>query len=367
MADIIQGMFGASPSQIMQDRDATGYAQDLRAVQLDPMQQANLMLRQGGRGLGQSVLAPMLGVEDQDLKKAQTAQQLASNFTITTPEGMMEYAQALAQNGMPEFAQIAVAKAQGMQKTGLDIQQSELNIKKTQQATDREEQLRAALAALPADATEEDYLRVYRQFGSADQQARILEMGVNTRAKLSAKQEEQEKLNQSLKDDMLGNALEGKAYIEKLMPRVGTNTVGLVGGSLAYLPQSDAAAFASDLKELQSKLTMAVLGAAKAQSKTGATGFGALNMKELEVIKQNIADLDQMKLSPDEFKKKLNTVYAYFDKLEKKATGTYNPREEPAAGLDAREKKGQAQTGTPTAPAKSTTSTDDDLIKKYLK
>ena len=185
MADIIQGMFGASPSQIMQDRNATGYAQDLRAVQLDPMQQANLMLRQGGRGLGQSVIAPMLGVEDQELKKAQMAQQLASNFDITTPEGLMQYAQALAQNGMPEFAQIAVTKAQGMQKAGLDMQQSQLNIKKTQQATDREEQLRAALATLPADATDEDYIKIYRQFGSADQQARIIEAGINARAKLS--------------------------------------------------------------------------------------------------------------------------------------------------------------------------------------
>jgi hypothetical protein len=35
-----------------------------------------------------------------------------------------------------------------------------------------------------------------------------------------------------------------------------------------------------------------------------------------------------MKLSPEDFKKKLDTVYKYFDKLEKKATGTYNPREQ---------------------------------------
>lgn len=186
MADIIQGMFGASPSQIMQDRNATGYAQDLRAVQLDPLQQANLMLRQGGRQLGQSVIAPMLGIQDQELQKTQMAQQLASNFDVTTPEGMMEYAQALAQNGMPEFAQIAVSKAQGMQKTGLDIQQSQMNIKKTQQTTDREEQLRQALSNLPADATDEDYLRVYRQFGSPDQQARVIEAGINARAKLAA-------------------------------------------------------------------------------------------------------------------------------------------------------------------------------------
>ena len=353
MANIVQGMFGMNPSQIGQDRYDTGYAQDLRAVQLDPMQQANLALRQGGRGIGSGLVAPMLGVQDPELQKAQMAQQLASQYDITSPDGLKQYAQALAQNGMPEFAQIAVTKAQDMESKGLGIEQSKLNIKKTQQATDREEQLREALAALPADATEEDYLKVYRQFGSPDQQARIMEMGINTRAKLSAKQEAQDVLNQNVKDDLLGSALEGKAYIESLKPRVGTKTVGLVGGALSMVPQTDAAAFASDLKELQSKLTMAVMAAAKAQSKTGATGFGALNMKELEVIKQNIADLDQTKLSPAEFNKKLDTVYKYFDKLEKKATGTYNPREDIAA----------PPSGTTATPASKPGSSRDNPIK----
>lgn len=186
MADIVQGMFGVSPSQLMQDRYDTGYAQDLRAVQLSPIQQANLMLRQGGRGIAQGAIAPLLGVQDTELQKAQMAQQLASQYDITTPDGLTSYAQALAQNGMPEFAQIAATKAQEMKSRGLNMQQTEMNIKKTQQATDREEQLRQALSDLPADATDEDYLRVYRQFGSPDQQARVIEAGINARAKLAA-------------------------------------------------------------------------------------------------------------------------------------------------------------------------------------
>lgn len=190
MANIVQGMFGVSPEQIGQDRYDTGYAQDLRAVQLDPMQQATLALRQGGRGLAQGVVAPMLGIQDTELQKTQMAQQLASQFEMTTPEGLMQYAQALAQNGMPEFAQIAVTKAQGMQKTGLDIQQSQLNIKKTQQATDREEQLRAAIAEMPEGLTQDEqdryYITQYRKYGNPDQQARFAEMGITARAKLAA-------------------------------------------------------------------------------------------------------------------------------------------------------------------------------------
>lgn len=173
MADIIQGMFGVSPSQLAQDRYNTGYAQDLKAVQLDPIEQANLMLRQGGRGLAQGVIAPMLGVQDVELQKAQMAQQLASKYDITNSDGLMQYAQALAQNGMPEFAQIAATKAQGMQKTGLEI-------KKIQQTTDREEQLRQAIAEMPEGLTPEEqnqyFLTQYRKFGSPDQQARSIEM-----------------------------------------------------------------------------------------------------------------------------------------------------------------------------------------------
>ena len=225
MADIIQGMFGASPSQIMQDRNAVGYAQDLRAVQLDPMQQANLAIRQGGRGVAQNAIAPLLGIEDPELKKAQMAQQLASNFDITSPEGLKQYAQALAQNGMPEFAQIAVTRSQEMESKGLGIQQSQLNIKKTEQATDREEQLRAALAALPADATDEDYLRVYRQFGSPDQLARLTEASINARNKLDAAQNKPLSASLQKSEDKDLEAIDNyKAQSETLQPSIAALT-----------------------------------------------------------------------------------------------------------------------------------------------
>jgi hypothetical protein len=221
MADIIQGMFGASPSQIMQDRNAVGYAQDLKAVQLDPMQQANLAIRQGGRGIAQNAIAPLLGIEDPELKKAQMAQQLAANFDTTSPEGLTQYAQALAQNGMPEFAQIAVTRAQELQTKGLGIQQSQLNIKKTEQATNREEQLRAALSELPVDATEEDYLKVYRQFGSPDQQARIIEASINARNKLGAAQNKPLPASLQKSEDQDLVAIDNyKAQSEALQPSI---------------------------------------------------------------------------------------------------------------------------------------------------
>lgn len=358
MAEIVKGLFGIDPQAYQQNQLENQQASAMQFARLTPAQQAQYGGFRGGQQVA-NVGANLMGVQDPELQAQQVASQLASQFDLSTADGMTSYAQALGQKsqetGLPAlngFANMAGQKALSMKGTQLGNTQTQLNIEKTQQAVTREEKLREALSALPETATEEDYLKIYRQFGSPDQQARIMEMASTAKAKVSAKQEAQDTLNQTVKDDLLGSALEGKAYIERLLPRVGTSTVGLIGGALSHVPQTEAASFASDLKTLQSQLTMAVMAAAKAQSKTGATGFGALNMKELEVIKQNIADLDQMKLSPEDFKIKLNTVYKYFDKLEKKATGTYNPREQSNATAN------EAQT-----PAAKPGSSRDNPIK----
>lgn len=305
MADIVQGMFGFSPSQLMQDRYDAGYGQDLRAVQLSPMQQANLMLRQGGRGIAQGAIAPLLGVQDTELQKAQMAQQLAANFDITSPEGLTEYAKALAQNGMPEFAQIAVTKAQDMKSKGLNMQQTEMNIKKTQQATDREEQLRAALAELPADASEADYLKVYRQFGSPDQQARIIEMGITARAKNAPKEITPEQ--QQAREEASMIAVDTVDEANKLISNWSTG----FGSLLANVPTSDARKLQGKLDTIKSNLAAAMLEDLKSQSKTGASGLGALNKEELKVLQTSKASLDAG-MGGDELKKSLAVIDKYF-------------------------------------------------------
>lgn len=305
MAEIVQGLFGMSPSQMMQDRAQTGYAQDLRAVQLSPMQQANLALRQGGRGIAEGAIAPLLGVQDQDLQKAQMAQQLAANYDFTSPESLKEYAKALAQNGMPEFAQIAMTKAQEMQSKGLNIEQTQMNIKKTQQATDREEQLRKALSELPEDATEQDYLKVYRQFGSPDQQARIIEMGINAKAKNAPKELTPEQ--QQAREDSAMIAVDTVDEARKLT----SNWSAGYGSLLAGLPSSDARKLQGKLDTIKSNLAAAMLEDLKSQSRTGASGLGALNKEELKVLQTSKASLDAG-MGVSELNKSLNVIDKYF-------------------------------------------------------
>jgi len=105
MAEIVSGLFGFNPSMLQQQQNRLGFAQDYQAVQLDPLQQANLALRQGGRGV-----AGLLGAEDPELAKARQATQLASQFDLTTPDGLRQYAGAL-QSFAPELAVRAAAEA----------------------------------------------------------------------------------------------------------------------------------------------------------------------------------------------------------------------------------------------------------------
>lgn len=110
MADnIVGGLFGVDPQQLAQQRQALDFSQAYRYAQLDPMQQAKMSIYQGAAGLGR-VATGLLG-GDPEMEKASMAKALSSQFDITSSEGLRQYAQALAQNGAPDFAQMAVKRA----------------------------------------------------------------------------------------------------------------------------------------------------------------------------------------------------------------------------------------------------------------
>lgn len=120
--DIVGNLFGVNPQAYQQAQQTRGYAQDYQAVQLDPLQQANLALRQGGRGVGQFA-GGLMGIEDPELAKASLAKKLASQFDITSSEGLRQYAQALAQGGAPDLAQMAVKRADEIDVSAATVKQ----------------------------------------------------------------------------------------------------------------------------------------------------------------------------------------------------------------------------------------------------
>lgn len=179
--DIVGSLFGVNPQAYQQGRDKLAYAQDYQAVQLGPLQQANLALRQGGRGLGQAG-AGLLGMEDPELAKMSQIKQLSSQFDLSTPAGLRQFATAL-QPFAPEEAIRAAQVADQREQTGLGLQKTRADIAISERKVSQDEKLREALAALSSNATDEQYLQVFRQFGSPDQQARAIEAAMARRAK----------------------------------------------------------------------------------------------------------------------------------------------------------------------------------------
>lgn len=116
MADnsIVQGLFGIDPTQYAQQQAALQNAQAQQFAEMSGAQQGQYGAFRGGQMAGNAAMG-LMGVQDPILQKATMAKQLAGQFDLTTPSGLQQYAQALAQQGAPDLAQMAMARAQDMQ------------------------------------------------------------------------------------------------------------------------------------------------------------------------------------------------------------------------------------------------------------
>ena len=313
MADnIVGGLFGVDPQQLMQQRQATDFSNAYRFAQLDPMQQAKMSIYQGSAGLGRAVGGLLGG--DPELEKVSKIKQLSSQFDLTTPKGMREFAQQLQQFA-PNEAMLAAKRADEMMSTQ---EQTALRSAQTAQAeAGKLIQVDAGDKVLIMNALTKEIVR---------------EIPKGMTAAQSAKQEAADTAQKEAASNILDSAVDGKTLVSNIEKQVGYNTVG-IGSALSWVPMTEAKKFSADLATLKSQLTLAAMNAAKSQSKTGATGFGALNSKELKVLQDNIAALDTG-LSPEDFKAKLGEVTTYFNKLEQKATKTLQPKGSSPASPD---------------------------------
>ncbi len=194
MADIVNSLFGIDPAMLQQQRAATDFNQAYKFAQLDPFQRANMALYQSGAGLSRGV-GQLLGGDEQ-LNRATKVRELASQFDLATPDGLEQFARAVAPIA-PDVTQVAVQRANqirtniGQRQTAeLTQEKTRMDIASSQRRLEQDEKLREALAALPPNATEAQYLAVFRQFGSPDQQARVIQASMDRNAKLAAAQSE---------------------------------------------------------------------------------------------------------------------------------------------------------------------------------
>ncbi len=121
--DIVGGIFGLTPEMYQQNRVAKDTATNVQLAQLTPGQLAGFYGMEAGTGLGRAAQG-LLGVEDPQLKMIRDVQSMRSQFDVSTPTGLRQFAQALAQKGYSDLAIQASAKAADIDK---EVSQAQKN------------------------------------------------------------------------------------------------------------------------------------------------------------------------------------------------------------------------------------------------
>ena len=161
MADIVSSLFGLSSNDLQSQINQEAEQRALNFSSLNRDQMASY----AGYKLGDTLARGLFNIQDPRIKRATQIEQLLAEAqqesqSIGQPKAMMNLSNKLSEAG---FSREALAVGQQAQELG--IQQS-LNQGKLAEAQ-REAQYNQAINSLPADATDEDYLKVTKRFAPA--------------------------------------------------------------------------------------------------------------------------------------------------------------------------------------------------------
>lgn len=115
MAEIVNSLFGTDPATLQQQREIADINTAYRFAQLSPMERAQFSIARGAAGLGRDITGFLGG--DEQLQRATKVRELSSQFDMTTPEGLRQFAQAVAPFA-PEVATQATQRAADLSLTG---------------------------------------------------------------------------------------------------------------------------------------------------------------------------------------------------------------------------------------------------------
>ena len=303
------GLFGLSPSEVMQQRNEALQAQANQYAQLDPLQRAASGMYQAGARLG-GAFGGMMGIEDPQLKKAKELQQLSTQFDLTTAEGLNEAARALASKGYNQEAMQLAQKAKASQLEEATLGVEKQKLAKGVMDAKQEAALRDELSKLGPNATQEDILGVVTKYGSPDKvlsalqasadrgAAREQQASLQTERLAAQKQaaadkiEAQKQMAQDRIDAQIAAAREAGATRKEIAQMqiegrtaLATLAASLKGPSAAELKLADSAAKAAEGKESladtiqTAKKLVDTLGKSGGMSSTAAGGLANLVTK----------------------------------------------------------------------------------------
>jgi len=175
MADnIVAGLFGLTPQMYGEQQRVGALNEGIALAQLDPAARGAALTYGGAKGLGTAIGGAM-GIEDPQLKLISTRNAIAQQIDQSNPESILQGAQMLAQMGDQQGAMALAQYARQSQSEMALVQQrraaeqaSLAQVAKTQLSIKQEEDLRAELAKLPPEATQDQILAVLTKYGSPD-------------------------------------------------------------------------------------------------------------------------------------------------------------------------------------------------------
>jgi len=356
--DSIMGLF-TTPEQYQLAQQQAQMEQARAYAAQDPMQRAVASQYFAGGQLGRA-----LGSEDPMLKLQSFRQQVLSQIDQTDPTHLAQAAQALNREGDTAGAR---ALAQAAQETA--VKQSQIS-KNMQERLTNEQRNAAAMAdssgatrgtpewtqayntglerLTTKDAGSSEFERTLKGLNLTPEQERAFKTqrlnallnndstGIKAiTAQLGALQlqerqfkfDEEKKKSASEKqaaitklagiENDIDESLTTAAKAIKLAPNSFLGAAGQeIGG---VIPWTDQRALKNLVSSLNSDKAIGTLQELKTQSKTGATGFGALNTKELQLILDKTRALDP---ADKMFKENLTTVMNGWQKLKTQSTAS---------------------------------------------
>lgn len=327
--DSIMGLF-MDPQQYQQQALQQRMKQNYDIAQLTPQQQVTGGLRTAGYQLGQGI-GGLMGAEDPQMKLQTVRQQILRNVDQTDPQSIAQAAQALAQagdqQGAMQLAQLArtantelvknrqaesvIKKNENFQASQADAEKKRNIISTVEDRLSRGEQVdpveinKAKLAfgdisrpktfqqadgsivTVPPTVDSSMFPNIGKFMtgsgGAAGGKAGVITTPASEKAAAQAEQAQ---------DDTLSNLKNGLTNIDKARTLTKSWTANpWISATTENLP-TDAMALKDTVTALNSQKTIDLISRMKQQSKTGATGFGSVTEKELDLLQSDIVKLN---------------------------------------------------------------------------
>lgn len=306
--NVVPSLFGITPELYQQNRMDELVAQQNKAATMaaGPGTMLNPSLAplyaqaaQRGQLQGEALRAVggLLGVEDPELKKIRDVQQMRSQFDVSSPKGLRDFAQALSQKGYTDLAIQASAKAADIDK---ELSQAEKN--RLEKIPAAEEQAnRVRLNQLVRELGPEAGAAAFRK---------ELQEGKVKVASASATPAGRTILGVEAKkaEDLQKNITSGYTVLERLGEQRAAIEQGMIGGSFADT-RTAIGTFASTIGLADQKLVNAL--ANSKSFKANQNALAAAIAKQLGVNptdKDFQASLDQFAKNSDDPKASLEFI-----------------------------------------------------------